>query len=167
MPETHFEQILKQVAGPRLLQLGYEYDTRLWDRDISFGFSKWLDTEIVAIIEFQRHQYEEVAWGWAFRVNLIRSMTQNPAEWYPPHREYKGYLNTLLSGLLWAGYGLRIFPHFHHWWEAADAEQFEKRLLDALDLIERYGIPWLEDPQSRMSTEGYFGPSLGQRQDDE
>lgn len=147
MAEAHFERILKNVAEPRFKPLGYEYDTRLKDRDILFGFSKRLGEQVYAIIEFQRHQCEEAPWGWGFRVNLIRSKTQNPTKWY--QGQYSGYIYTSLSYLLWVEYNLRIYPKPDHWWEAATANEFETQLLDALDKIEQYGIPWLEDRQSK------------------
>jgi hypothetical protein len=147
MADINFEQILKKVAAPRLKPLGYEYDARLQDRDNLFGFSKKLDEDIYTIVAFQRHQCEEAAWGWGFCVNLTRSKTQDPAEWY--QGQYSGYIYTQLSYLLWAGYNLSIYPKSDYWWEAATADEFEMQLLDALDKIEQYGIPWLENPQSK------------------
>jgi hypothetical protein len=157
MTEKRFELVLIQIAEPRLESLGYAYDTQLKDRDILFGFSKRLDKGIFAIIEFQRHQYEEEPWGWGFRVNLIRSKTEKPAKWDEGH--YPGYLNERLSFLIWVEYSLRIYPGPDHWWEAANVDGFETQLLDALGKIEQFGIPWLEDPESRMSSEGPFDPS--------
>jgi len=143
-----FKEALSKFAAPRLRAAGYEYDDALRDRDLMYGFRKPLGDDVHAIIFFQRQQYEERPVGHGFTVNLVRCKTPNPAQW---HRGgYEGFLNERLPAVLWFVHGLRIYPYSDHWWTPAKEEEIEAQLADALDKLERYGIPWLEDPKSRI-----------------
>jgi hypothetical protein len=44
------------------------------------------------------------------------------------------------------------------WWQFETQAEFEEELAKVLDLLMTYGIPWLEDPKSRMPPWGFFGP---------
>jgi hypothetical protein len=44
------------------------------------------------------------------------------------------------------------------WWEFETQQEFEEQLANVLDNLLKYGIPWLEDPKSKMPPWGYFGP---------
>lgn len=143
-----FKEALLNFAAPRLRAAGYEYDDALRDRDLMYGFRKHLGDDIYAIIFFERHQYEERPVGHGFTVSLVRCKTTNPAQWY--RGSYEGFLNWRLPAVLWFIYGLRIYPYSDHWWTPAKEEEIKAQFADALDKLEGYGIPWLEDPKSRI-----------------
>lgn len=148
---TKFKEALLKFAAPRLGAAGYEYDDALRDRDLMYGFRKHLGDDIHAIIFFERRQYEERPVGYGFTVSLVRCKTTNPAQWYRGDYDYEGFLNWRLPAVLWFVYGLgNIYSYNDHWWTPAREEEIEAQFADALDKLERYGIPWLEDPKSRI-----------------
>jgi hypothetical protein len=145
---TDFKQGLLEFAGPRLRAVGYEYDDALRDRDLTYGFRKPLGGDVHALILFQRQQYEERPRGLGFTINLIRCKTSDPAQWHLGG--YEGFLNQRLSAVLWLVYGLRIYSNIDHWWIPVREEEIETQFADALDKLEKYGIPWLKDPKSKI-----------------
>jgi hypothetical protein len=44
------------------------------------------------------------------------------------------------------------------WWQFETQREFEEQLANVLDNLLKYGIPWLEDPESKMPPWGYIGP---------
>ena len=94
-----------------------------------------------AVIQFQR-QGDSTADR--FTVNLIRSRA---SETQPrPYGSEAGASAARLSYVLWFVYGLRDYPASDFWWTASDSAQREVVLLDAAEKIERYGVPWVENP---------------------
>lgn len=134
-----FEESLLRVAAPRLKAPGYEYDDRLREGEELFGFRKPLGDDVHAIVQFQRHYH---AASGEFTINLIRAKTHE----IQPH-VYGGYTGSggaRLSNMLWFVHGLRLYPQPDHWWND---------LNEALDLLERYGLAWIEDPQAKKPWE--------------
>jgi hypothetical protein len=142
----NFRQALLKFAAPRLRVLGYEYSDALRDRSVVYGFHKRIGNDIQTIILFQRHQYEEHASGYDFTVELIRCKTDTIEQWHQGW--YEGALRVRLGSVLLFVYGLQI-PHYDYWWNPANTEQLGETFQDVLDKLERYGIPWLEDPESQ------------------
>ena len=141
-----FEATLLNLAAPRLKAHGYEYDPALREDDVFFGLRKHLGDDVQAVIQFQLTRMGE-----AFTVNLIRARSHDIQP-----RLYGGYDGALggrLSHVLWFVHQLRIYPQPEHWWAAGSAEQLQANLVDAVDQLRRYGIPWLEDPQARKPWE--------------
>jgi hypothetical protein len=130
-----------------LRALGYEYDDALRDRNIIYGFHRYLGNDVRAIILFQRHQYEADAVGYKFTVELVRCKTANIGQWH--QGIYEDSIGARLGHVLWFVYSLRIYAEYDQWWTPTDAQECTAAFTDVLDKLERYGIPWLEDPQSR------------------
>jgi hypothetical protein len=143
-----FAEALLKFAAPRLKAAGYEYRDALQDRSALYGFCKNLKGDIQALIFFQRHQYNESPVGYEFTVNLVRCQTKDLTHW--ERGRYEGFLNNRLPWVLWFIYELRIYPSSDHWWTCANESQVRDELVDAVDKIEWYGIPWLEDLNSRV-----------------
>ena len=51
-----------------------------------------------------------------------------------------------------------VYLSARHWWQFETQKEFEEQLANVLDLLLKYGIPWLEDPESRMPPWDFFGP---------
>lgn len=138
---TSFKQALEITISPRLAVLGYELDESLQDRDLMFAYSKQLGNSRQAVIQFQREQHEERAYGSGFTVNLIRNNLEDPR----PGKSHEVELWSRLGEILWFVYDLRVYPSSDKWWVPTKTESFEENLVDALNQLETYGIPWLED----------------------
>ena len=51
--------------------------------------------------------------------------------------------------MLWFVHGIRAdYPTFDYWWSARNEQERSAALLDAIDAIEQYGMPWLENPDA-------------------
>jgi hypothetical protein len=143
-----FEQVLLEYIAPRLEAADYQYGDALRDRNILYGFCRNLKGDIQALIFFQRQQYEERPVGHGFTVNLVRCKTKDLTQWHRGH--YEGFLNQRLRWVLWYVYELRLYAYSDHWWTPADENRVREELADAIDKVEQYGIPWLEDLNSRI-----------------
>jgi hypothetical protein len=146
---TSFKEILLRTVGPRLSDLGYKYEERLRDRNLRYGFQKPLGEGVYATIVFQRQLYEERARSYGFTVELTRGVTTDFRRW----SLYDGSLAAGLGAVLWFVYKLRLYESYNHDWSASSAEECKPQLLDAFANLEKYGIPWLEDPLSRIPWE--------------
>lgn len=143
-----FAEALLKFAAPRLRAAGYEYQDALRDRSVLYGFCRNLKGDIQALIFFQKHQYNESPVGYEFTVNLVRCQTKDLTHW--ERGRYEGFLNNRLPWVLWFIYELRIYPSSDHWWTCANEGQVRDELVDAVDKMVWYGIPWLEDLNSRV-----------------
>lgn len=146
-----FKKALLDFVAPRLRAIGYEYDDALRDRELVYGFWKHLGDDIHALILFERQQYEERPVGHGFTISLVRCKTTDLAQWHRSGYDYEGFLDWRLPIVLSLVYGLgSAHSYDDHWWIPAKEEEIEAQFADALDKLERYGIPWLEDPKSKI-----------------
>lgn len=136
-----FEAALLNYVAPRLQRLGYRYDARLRREDELFSFRKPLDSGVQAIIQFQR---QGCSIDDRFTVNLIRSRASETQPW--PYGSEVSASAARLSYVLWFVYGRRDYPASDFWWLASDSARREAVLNDATEKIERYGVPWVENP---------------------
>jgi hypothetical protein len=142
-----FEQALLNVAAPRLKFLGYEYDPRLHVANEVCGFRKALGDDTYALIQFQQRvnaaQIE-------FTINLASARS---AEIHP--RIFGGYpaaRGARLSYVLWFVHQLRDYAAPDYWWVISDGAHAPV-VEEALDCLERYGVPWLEEPEVKKPWE--------------
>jgi hypothetical protein len=141
-----FEEALLKNAAPRLKAQGYEYDPALRDGDMLFGLRKQLGDDVQVVIQFQLTRT-----GDAFTVNLIRAKTNDIQPRL--YGGYEGALGGRLSHVLWFVHQLRTHSQSEHWWAAGSCEELQASLVDVVDQLKRYGIPWLEDPRARKPWE--------------
>ncbi len=140
---TDFEALLVTRLAPRLRTAGYEYDERLAIGAELYAFRKTLGEEVHAVIQFQHRQ--DIALH-DFTVNLI---TAKSREVQPRmHGGYAGARGARLSSVMWFVHGLHDHGFPDYWWRALDETSLAAALAEALDEIERYGIPWLESPDA-------------------
>jgi hypothetical protein len=140
--DADFEAVLLNVLASRFKARGYEYDPQLRLNDELFGFRKELDEAGCAIVQFQpRRDAAQID----FTVTLF---TARADEMLQP-RSYGGYAGARgarLSYVLWFVHGLRDYAVPDYWWVALDEAYLPAALEEAMGCIERYGIPWLENP---------------------
>ncbi len=135
-----FHQALTRHSAPTLATYSYKFDEELRDRNIIFGYSKELCDGIYSIILFQRHQFDEQVEGYDFRIILQRRRLGEEV--------YEGAQNIELHNVLKHVFKLEHFPDYF-WWHVDDPSGYGGALEDSLQYIEKYGIPWLEDLDSR------------------
>ena len=127
-----FEAALLHIVAPRLQPLGYVYEAALRVDDEVFGFCKMLSHATQAVIQFQRQSDPTLD---RFTVNVLRG---------PADDNDVQARAARLSYVLWFVYKRRDYAVSDHWWTASNSAQREAALLDAVEKIERYGIPWIE-----------------------
>ncbi len=133
-----FAAALQQIAGPRLSAWGFEYDPQWRRANELFAFRKALSAERQVVIQFQRGH--DAAWQ-GFTINLL---SVRSAEHQPGDPSEHG---ARLSYVMWFVYQRRDYPTPDYWWAISDEAQLEMAFKDALNSLERYGLPWLEAPQ--------------------
>ena len=143
---TDFLKAIKFLVAPRLEKLGYQYSDVLRDRDLRYGFYKPLGQNIYAIIFFRRGQYEERPDEYRFAVELTRRKATNLDQWYPGN--YEGGVQEQLTHVVRYFYGIEDTAP-QHWWHPIDEEELNTTLIDIGEQLEKYGTPWLEDPESK------------------
>ncbi len=138
-----FEVALRSHVWENLRILGYEPSAPAESARGGYNFEKSLQWGPIAAIQFQLFPAK-------FRVWLCRSDPNEP----PP---YETVINESLRHPLFYVFGIRngqsvpyTFEHFR-----SEAE-LARQLQNAVAMLREYGIPWLEDPQSRRS--GYVQP---------
>jgi hypothetical protein len=142
----NFEKALINYVKPYMEAQGYHYNIGLREKDILYGFSKELDESIRTIVQFQRKQEDERASGLGFTVNLIRQKEDQYGDKVP----YDGYLWARLGEVLWFVYNQSIYPSYNQWWISESIDDIEDMFFDVVKRLEQYGIPWLEDPNSKQ-----------------
>ncbi len=137
--------ITKQVMEKPLNELGYQFQEELFDiENWCFGFIKKSDElNLYLYLDFQ-------PWGFnpdflfGLYINLVRTRSDN--------LNYPDFVQTSLV----EKYYIRMDPMYFEkeykgegWsWQFATDEEAKQELLDALEKIVAYGIPYLEDPTS-------------------
>ncbi len=140
---TDFEALLVTHLAPRLKILGYAYDARLALDGELYGFRKELGDDVHAIIQFR---YRQDAGRHDFTVNLFTAKSR--AIQPRMYGGYTGARGARLSYVMWFVHDLRDFAVPDYWWAALDEAYLPAALEEALNQVERYGIPWLESPDA-------------------
>lgn len=143
-----FNGFLSRYFAPRLEQHGYHQNDKLLDRNLVYGFSKCLKVDIHALIMVHRRQHEEVAYGLGFTIYLVRCKARNVADWAQGY--YPGFININLPALLYLVYYLDTIISTGGWWNPKTMQELQISFAEALDQLEEYGIPWLENLETRM-----------------
>jgi hypothetical protein len=155
-----FETALLQIVAPRLLSLGYAYDATLCVDDEVFGFRKTLRQDTQVVVQFQRQANPALD---RFTVNLLHGPMDEA------HSRSYGGAHTRAARLgyvLWYVHGLHDYAVPDYWWTASDGAQREAALLDAVEQIAQYGVPWAEDADAPrpwempLSRAAEFGAAL-------
>lgn len=142
--QDYFRTIMHTVMGQALTTAGYDLkqEQQRWLGGL-FRYTKPLDNDFIAYIEFQVLVYNDNAWTGKqpsrFRVNLVRSdkLGGKPS----PH---PNYVQRPLSQLVVEDFGVAILPSSAHWWQFSDVDSLGKALAEAGYLVIGYGIPFLQ-----------------------
>jgi hypothetical protein len=155
---AEFKTVVVNTIETQLSALGYEPDIQprgLID-DGHIRFKKKLAGDICIIIWFQP-MHPEIPDFFDFAVNLIRNAPF--CDNYVKTPEYHHYqIYQRLAPYLWIDSAEELqyrddwgsFPSMgDYWWHFLNAEELQSACLDALDKLLKFGIPYLEDPNSK------------------
>jgi hypothetical protein len=185
MPRIKFKRGILKVMSPALEKLGYAFIGYYPLGEGPFGaglgasdhlyYEKFLqEMDVKCWIGFQLSQHSLPPFSKrAFIVDLSRGP-------YPDDADAAcELLGTRLPGLLQFHFNLPIYadgcgwlgepPNEKNqrdavylsglgWWQFETQREFEEQLANVLDNLLKYGISWLEDPESKMPPWGYIGP---------
>jgi hypothetical protein len=147
-----FQAGLKKAVIPRLSVLGYQkiYLPMLRGAPVTF-FQKHLFENYYGYIFFQIHPWAPAPAGFEsmprlFSVHLIRNIGEEPDN-IP--KEYPYYLHNSLSYYLWNGLDNHKYESMYHEWEFHTKENLVDQLTLATEDLVAYGIPYLEDMNSK------------------
>lgn len=150
--QVNFQAALKKFVVPGIAPLGYQKIRlpNLRGAGVTF-FRKHLFDDIYAYIQFQLGRWAAAPLGVppiprSFKIILIRNIGDEPD---PIPREYPDYLIMPLSSVLWVALGIYKYEWQYHEWKFFTKEELQDQLELAMDDLISYGIPWLEDMNSR------------------
>lgn len=141
-PQIQFRLLLVTVVIQAYTAAGYTLDERpdQWAGGL-FRFVKPFEAGpyagMMAAIEYQHLYFPENAVG-QFRVSVVRSAL--PRQTLAPGQIP---VRRILTGLLWADFGVRVLPDPEYWWSYATVTELGAALAESGHLLVGYGIPWL------------------------
>ena len=156
---NRFRKILVQIVEPSLLPLGYEFVGSLPDKpdsaenipSMSF-FRKRLWEDVFGFVSFQKLNMHAALPGekfaQSFNVDLWRNKGPQPHHGYGSN-EYRNWLLVPLGQLLWAVLDIKVYSWQYHTWGFSTPDDLSRQLRDAVEKLLEYGIPWLENPESK------------------
>ncbi len=143
MNDRFTRQLQSQVV-PLLHQWGYEFNPQESQIPVLHSYQKRLLGGVLASVEFQRHTYEECVQGYDFRINLRRID--------PVNTDYEGALYATIFQVLSTVYDIQDIGSTTHWFVVPNSDDIDAKLNEAMMLLKIYGIPWVEDPNTRGLT---------------
>lgn len=154
-----FREALLDTVLPELELSGYEAREDPREKILHPYLAKSLEDGMNAFVVFvqgerrmiQHWERSDSHHSFFFEVRLFRKNRESPLDDIIDYtgESHVDWLDTTLSKLLWHTYGLCDYQSESVQWEYSSREELEEQLRDAVDKIKQYGIPWLEDPESR------------------
>jgi hypothetical protein len=148
-----FQLALKKIVVPRIGSLGYQKITlpKLRGSGITF-FQKHLFGDVYGYLQFQLGNWVPTPYPMtpmprSFRIFLVRNIGSEPIT--IPSDDDHYYLNQGLSRLLWVILGIFKYEWEYHEWKYFTVDELETQLQIATEDLILYGIPWLEDLNSK------------------
>jgi hypothetical protein len=145
-----------RIGSQRLNQLGYEYLDRptIKGRTVFF-FRKNLGNDVFSFIDFNQYSFVKMVINGRemprrFDISLWRNFGEQPRLGYISNQKnMDNWINILLSFLLWSILDIKVYEGPYHIWEYRTQEELIIGLNDAFDKTIEFGIPWLENPNSK------------------
>jgi hypothetical protein len=140
----------------RLHEFGYDYfdDPRLKGGN-SYFLRKNVEGVVFTFIGFKRYSYaKQLDVGEPepkrFDFTMFRNSGNFPeVDLVSNDKNYFQTINVTLPYFLWTILNLRIYEGPYHVWEYSNQQEFVAELNDAVEKLIFYGLPWLEDPNSK------------------
>jgi hypothetical protein len=150
------KNIFIKIGSQRLNHLGYEYYDRptLKGRTVFF-FRKNLGKDVYTFIDFKQYSFVKTVINGKdmprrFDITLWKNLGENPRLGFEVNQNnLKNWINITLSFLLWSILDIKVYESPYHIWEYHNQEELISELNGAFDMTIDYGIPWLENPNSK------------------
>lgn len=154
--KVKFKQTAIKIGSRKLNPYGYEY----FDYPPGYGigvyyFRKHLGEDIYAFVEIQKLSYVHFVFNGQefprrFRISLLKNIGNIPRYGYNKEEEnLENWLYEPLSYLLWTRLDIKVYESPYHEWKYHDEEEMVPELEDAFEMTIKYGIPWMENPNSK------------------
>jgi hypothetical protein len=149
----NFRQALFSYVSPKLKAQGYEYDDALRDRNILYGFKREIiPKNFICTIEFQRNAYNEKAVRCDFQVILGRHRIGMDLR-----KQNHGFTDEVsicssLYDVLQSHFNIQQIPEYQLSWLVKSPDEYASIFNKVLSYIEQFGIPWLENSDTRDLT---------------
>jgi hypothetical protein len=148
MQTETFKQIIRAIVAKPLEDLGYSCDVFPQWEDVWFGKKVLFDNETTyLLIGFQPSGSRQACSR--FAVNLWRDYVNFEIEGGALIEETDYFLYARLASCLWIKDRYDSEWESDHWWNCFDEETLTLNCKEAVHLLERYGIPWLENPATK------------------
>jgi len=148
-----FQAALKKAVIPKLLPLGYQkmHLSEKWRGAPITFFQKHLFENFYGYIQFQIAPWTPNPIGCepmqrSFYLYLVRNIGEEPD---PIPRKYPFYLFMPVSYLLWNIFDFHKYESMYHEWNYLTKEELINQLEMATDDLLSFGIPYLEDLNSK------------------
>jgi hypothetical protein len=149
-----FADTVKKIAGPQLRTYGYALiNLENWKGSGDVFFQKNIYQDMQGFIQFSRSPWvvpvpNSTKSQRSFDVYLIRNKGDKP-DTLRKSREDKYALLLPIDYLLWDVLNVKKYKSRYFKWEYNDQVQLEEQLNRVIEDLTRYGIPWIDDLNSR------------------
>jgi hypothetical protein len=141
-----FKAIVTEVVGSKLTELGYEANLQPpQDEDGFVWFEKTLQEGVYIVIEFQPRGLAPEKF-----IDFAVNLTRNYYSVYQGQQIVPRYcLSERLAPWLWVENRSDTEWKADHWWHFLNESELRLACNDALDKLLKYGLPYLEDLNSK------------------
>jgi hypothetical protein len=150
------KRVFFKIGTKMLGQFGYECVEIPQFQGIRFYFlRKCLGENIYAFIAFHQYSYVNLVINGeqlprTFDLTMWRNIGDIPRHGYNPNEEnLPNWIFLSLPQLLWFVLKINIYEGPNHIWKYHNEEELVTQLEDAFEKMIEYGIPWLENPDSK------------------
>lgn len=148
--------IFKKIGAEKLTQYGYYYFVPFGETERKmYFFRKKLSEEIYTFIAYKQYMYVDATGSGfdlprRFDISLWRNYGEIPRMGYDNNeKNMENWIYLSLQSLLWNELNLHIYEGPNHIWKFHDEAELIYELQNALNQVVDYGIPWLEDLNSK------------------
>lgn len=147
-----FVETVKKIASPQVHKYGYKIITP-WKGSSSVFFQKNIYQDYYGFIQFSRSPLVIPIPGnttsrRSFQVYLLRNKGEKPVGLLI-NPEDKFELSMTLCYLFWDILNITKYNSRYYEWDYHNQSQLEVQINRVIDDLVQYGIPWLEDINSR------------------
>lgn len=150
------KKVFYRIGVEKLGKFGYEpVELPQFRGSRTYFLRKELKDNIFVFIAFHQYMYVNVEVNGEqlpreFDFRLWRNYGETPRQGYnPSEKNMQNWLYLSLPQLLWFVLHLKIYDGPNYIWKYHDEVELADQLGDAFEKTIEYGIPWLEDPESK------------------
>jgi len=154
--KTNFKRALQRVVAPKLADSDYQLiDLEESTGVRSFYFRKRLWDNMYAFVDFHLMEWTSIpnesnVLPRRFTISLWRNHGETPRSLYAKNdMAVDDWLYMSLSYLIAGVLNINIYNDLYFEWKFKSSDELILQLQDATESLLKYGIPWLENPETR------------------